>query len=103
GLNCRAFEIAGCGGFQLLTSVPVLREHFEPGREVVSFDSTAQLLEQVRHYLDNPEAAAAIALRGQARAHREHTYEQRLQQIFEISLGRAPAQRQEQGPVAVSA
>jgi spore maturation protein CgeB len=94
GLNCRAFEIAGCGGFQLVSAVPVLREHFEPGREVVSFDSTEQLLEQVRHYLRNPEAAAAIAVRGQARAHREHTYEQRLQQIFEVCLGRTPALRQ---------
>jgi spore maturation protein CgeB len=88
GLNCRAFEIAGCGGFQLLSSVPVLAEHFEPGREVVSFDSTEQLLERIRHYLRNPEQAAAIALRGQARAHREHTYEHRLTEIFEVCLGR---------------
>jgi spore maturation protein CgeB len=86
GLNCRAFEIAGCGGFQLITAVPVLAEHFQPDMEVASFDSTQNLLEQIRHYLRNPEAAAAIAARGQARAHADHTYEHRLQEIFRICL-----------------
>jgi len=36
GLNCRAFELAGCGGFQMVTRVPTLAEHFEP--EVESGD-----------------------------------------------------------------
>jgi len=89
GLNCRAFEIAGCGGFQLITAVPVLSEHFQPGVELASFDSVDTLLEQIRHYLRNPEAAANLAARGQARAHAEHTYEHRLQEIFRISLGSA--------------
>jgi spore maturation protein CgeB len=87
GLNCRAFEIAGCGGFQLVSAVPVLKDHFEPGREVVSFDSTDQLIELIRHYLRHPQEAQAIAARGQARAHAEHTYEHRLQQIFATVLG----------------
>jgi spore maturation protein CgeB len=90
GLNCRAFEIAGCGGFQLVSSVPVLSEHFEPGLEVASFGSTAELLEQIRHYLRNPDEASTVALRGQSRAYREHTYEHRLQEIVRICLGRAP-------------
>lgn len=89
GLNCRAFEIAGCGGFQLITAVPVLAEHFAPGSEVASFDSAEDLVQQIRHYLRNPEAAAAIAQRGQARAHAQHTYEHRLQEIFRICLASA--------------
>jgi spore maturation protein CgeB len=89
GLNCRAFEIAGCGGFQLVSSVPVLADHFEPRTEVASFDSADDLLEQIRHYLRHPDTAAAIAARGQARAHAEHTYEHRLQEIFRICLGTA--------------
>jgi spore maturation protein CgeB len=96
GLNCRAFEIAGCGGFQLITAVPALSEHFQPGVEVASFDSVDNLVEQVRHYLRNPEAAASMAARGQARAHAEHTYEHRLQEIFRICLAGA-AQRMRLG------
>ena len=94
GLNCRAFEIAGCGGFQLVNSVPVLAEHFEPGREVASFDSVDHLIEQIRYYLRNPAEAASIASRGQARAHADHTYEHRLHDIFEICLGHTRAKQQ---------
>jgi spore maturation protein CgeB len=87
GLNCRAFEIAGCGGFQLVTSVPVLSRHFDVGTELVEFGTTDQLVELIRHYLDHPEQAASIARQGQIRAYREHTYEHRLQELLRISLG----------------
>jgi spore maturation protein CgeB len=87
GLNCRAFEIAGCGGFQVITSVPVLAEHFEIGAEIVEFKTSGQLAELIRHFLDQPEIAAQIALRGQQRAHRDHTFEHRLREIMRIALG----------------
>ncbi len=96
GLNCRAFEIAGCGGFQLVSSVPVLSEHFEPGREVAVFASVDELREQIGHYLAHPEQALAIAARGQARAHAEHTYEHRLREIFDLAFGRRPSARLDQ-------
>jgi spore maturation protein CgeB len=87
GLNCRAFEIAGCGGFQLISAVPVLSEHFEIGSEVVDFRTASQLPELIRYYLDHPELAGAIARRGQMRAHREHTFEHRLKEILRVTLG----------------
>ncbi len=87
-LNCRAFELAGCGAFQICTSKPVLAEHFAPGLEIETFASSAELVEKIRYYLRNPELAAAIAQRGQARAHRDHTYVRRLKEIFAV-LGRA--------------
>ena len=86
GLNCRAFEIAGCGGFQLITAAKSMDEHFSPDEEIVMFRSIDDLLEKVRHYLRNPESAAQIAQRGQARAHRDHTYEHRLREILRIAL-----------------
>jgi spore maturation protein CgeB len=90
GLNCRAFEIAGCGGFQLITSVPVLGEHFVPGEEIMAFNSSNQLVELIRYYLAHPELTKLIARRAQGRAHREHTYEHRLSDIFRIVLGKGP-------------
>jgi spore maturation protein CgeB len=87
GLNCRAFEIAGCGGFQLVTRVPVVTEHFEPDNEIATFYSAAELVEKVAYYLQNPDKAAAIAARGQVRAHRDHTYEHRLNELLGIVLG----------------
>jgi spore maturation protein CgeB len=86
GLNCRAFELAGCGGFQMVTHVPTLSEHFEPDVEVATFRSVEELIEKTAYYLRNPGAAAAIAQRGQARAHRDHTYELRLTELLDIAL-----------------
>ena len=85
GLNCRAFELAGCGAFQMCTWKPVLAEHFQPGVEIESFATIEELLEKIRHYLRNPDEAAAIAQRGQTRAHRDHTYTRRLTEIFRIA------------------
>jgi spore maturation protein CgeB len=89
GLNCRAFELAGCGAFQLCTYKPVLKEHFLPGVEIETFASAEEMVEKIKHYLENPEAADRIARRGQARAYREHTYVHRLAEIFRILDGTA--------------
>jgi spore maturation protein CgeB len=86
GLNCRAFEIAGCGGFQIVTRVPVLAEHFVPEVEVVTFSNVEELVEKTAYYLRNPAEAAQIAERGRIRAHRDHTYEHRLKDILGIAL-----------------
>jgi spore maturation protein CgeB len=90
GLNCRAFELAGCAGFQLITSVPVLAEHFAPDQELVTFSTIDELIEKVTYYLAHPDKARAIARRGMERALRDHTYEHRLQQIFASVWGRVP-------------
>jgi spore maturation protein CgeB len=86
GLNCRAFELAGCGGFQLVTRVPALAEQFVPEVEVATFGSVDELVEKTRHFLRNPTEAAAIAERGRLRAHREHTYEHRLGELLQVAL-----------------
>ena len=86
GLNCRAFEIAGCGGFQLISGVPALAEHFEPDIELAVYHSTDELRDKVKYYLDRPELTRQIAERGCLRAHRDHTYERRLDELLRIAL-----------------
>ncbi|HEY4596019.1 MAG TPA: glycosyltransferase, partial [Thermoanaerobaculia bacterium] len=44
------------------------------GREIVGFDSTADLLRQVRYYLAHPEEAEAVRRAGRARVLAEHTW-----------------------------
>jgi spore maturation protein CgeB len=84
GVNCRLFEAAGCGGFVLTEDRPEVADFFEPGREVATFDSRADLLEKVKYYLAHPEQRKAIAEAGCRRAHRDHTYEIRLRRLLEI-------------------
>lgn len=84
GVNCRLFEAAGCGAFQIADWKPGLPELFEPEHEIVTFHTRKELKEKVNYYLARPEERQEIADRAYARAQREHTYEVRLRQMFEV-------------------
>ncbi|HUJ54001.1 MAG TPA: glycosyltransferase [Steroidobacteraceae bacterium] len=86
GLNCRAFEAAGCGAFQLMSYSPAAAAHFEPDREVVLFRSRRELIDRIDHYLAHPEESVAIARAAQRRAYAEHTYQHRLGRLLELSI-----------------
>ena len=81
-LNARAFEIAGIGGFQLMSHSQAAEAHFSIGQEIETFSSQGELIEKVRYYLCEPEKRAAIAAAGQLRAHSEHTYRHRIESIL---------------------
>jgi len=87
GVNCRTFEVAGCGGFQLAENRPQLRDFFEPDKEIVTFDTKKELKEKVDYYLNRPDERCEIAQRGQLRAHKKHTYEIRLRTMLDIIHG----------------
>jgi spore maturation protein CgeB len=84
GLNARAFEVAGCGGFQLITHSEAVARHFEPGKEIETFRDLDELREKVRYYLEHEDERIAIAEAGMRRAHSEHTYEHRLRRLFDV-------------------
>lgn len=85
GLNCRAFEVAGCGGFQLASYSPAIQEHFVIGEQIEVFRNRVELLEKVDYYLEHRDEARAIAKAGLHRAHTEHTYEKRLTKLLSMS------------------
>jgi spore maturation protein CgeB len=78
----RTFEVPGSGGFLLTDRVDHLEDYFEIGREIAVFSSTQELIEQVRHWLANPEERAAVADAGYRRVRAEHTYDHRFAAIF---------------------
>lgn len=88
-INPRAFEVAACGGFQLVDRVQGLENLFAPGRELAVFNSEDELLEMAHHYLTNPEERARIAQAGRRRVLNEHTYYHRMEQLLTICLGPA--------------
>ena len=83
-VNVRLFEATGCGGFVLTEDRPTIKDFFQPGTEVATFDSRADLVEKVKYYLAHPEERHAIAEAGCRRTHRDHTYEIRLRRLLEI-------------------
>jgi spore maturation protein CgeB len=82
GINTRTFEILAAGGFELVDHVPGLAEHFEVGREIVTYASPDQFHELTEYYLSHPSERAAISERGRSRVLRDHTYEKRLEVIL---------------------
>ena len=77
-LNCRAFEIAGAGGLQLIEDHPIVASCFEPGLEVLTFSSYDELLGLIDRASRAPEEISRVREAGARRALSEHTYQHRL-------------------------
>jgi spore maturation protein CgeB len=81
-LNCRAFEIAGAGGLQLIEHRPILEDCFEPGRELLPFRTYEELLALIERARSCPKEMAEIRAAAARRAHAEHTYRHRIERIL---------------------
>ncbi len=82
GINKRTFELGGIGACQLTDAVEIGR-YFEPDREVFTFRGPRDLVEKLRVLLADLRLRTAIARAGLARAWREHTYQHRVNRIFD--------------------
>jgi spore maturation protein CgeB len=81
-LNCRAFEIAGAGGLQLLEHRPIVEECFEPGKELLVFRSYEELMGHIDRARRFPAEVSPIREAGAKRALAEHTHRHRLEVVF---------------------
>jgi spore maturation protein CgeB len=81
-VNCRLFEAAGCGSAVLTDCRPGLNNLFKIGDEVQTFDSFDSLVARAGWMLEHPGEARRMGDAAAARAHMEHTYDVRLQQLL---------------------
>jgi spore maturation protein CgeB len=51
---------------------------------LIGFETTGELIEKVRYYLDHPEQAEQIRAAGRARVLQEHTWQQVWPRIFRL-------------------
>ncbi len=82
-VNPRTFEIAACGGFQLVDHRALLPELFEEGREIACYGDRPEFIERLDHYLEHPREREEISRRGRERVLREHTYADRMRELME--------------------
>ncbi len=82
--NMRLFEATGVGSFLLTDNQQNLPTLFEPGEEVVAYDTADDCLKQIERYLASGNEREAIARRGQNRTFAQHTYRHRVKQILDL-------------------
>lgn len=82
GVNCRLFEAAGSGAVVLTEDRPVMQELFE-NDEVFAWSTFDELVDRARAAVAGAGSFASTGDRAALRAHRDHTYEQRLSVIIE--------------------
>ena len=99
-LNERTFKIAACGGFEICDFVPPLRKYFSEDEMVMACPSAKSgdaaraedkngdwvkdWFEKIDYYLKHDDERRAIQDRGTKRALRDHTYINRVRQLFDL-------------------
>jgi hypothetical protein len=85
-VNMRIFEALAMGCPLLTNRASVfngLLDLFEEGKHLIVYDSDEDLLEKVRHYLDDRPARDAIAQSGREQVLARHTYDRRVIEILD--------------------
>lgn len=82
--NMRLFEATGSGSLLITDYKDNLSDLFEIGKEVVAYRNTDEAISLAKYYLNNPTEALEIALAGQKRTLKDHTYNQRMYDLSEI-------------------
>lgn len=82
GTGTRTFEAAAASAFQLADKKSELERYFELGKEMICFESVAELKALAKHYLENPQERTAIAERAQTKVLQGHTYVHRVKTIL---------------------
>ena len=82
-IKARIFEVPAAGGLLLTETAPHLKDFLAPEREAVVFQGDADLAQQARRLLEDPDRRDSIARAGHARVAREHTYEQRMRALLQ--------------------
>jgi spore maturation protein CgeB len=102
-VNPRTFEIAACGGFQIVDWRSELEGLFDVPQELAVVRRAEDIPQQVKFYLEHEDVRQAMAERARQRVLSEHTYVHRLASALNLLEQRLPrlAQRK-RGPNYVS-
>ncbi|MDA8244177.1 MAG: glycosyltransferase [Elusimicrobia bacterium] len=84
-VTTRVYEVPAAGGFVLTNASAQLPKLFEPGVEIVCYDSVEDLKDKVNYYLSHPGERAGIARLARQRVLRDHTYANRLSVMAETA------------------
>lgn len=87
GLNQRVFDVPASCSFLLTDRREQLFEHFEPGREVVTYDDPVEAGQLAAWYLKHPFSRQSIAQAAYKRVQQSHLYRHRLREMLSALKG----------------
>lgn len=82
--NMRLYEATGMGCLLLNDLKSNIADIFEPGREIVCYDSPEECLDLIRYYTRNTSERDRIAEAGQRRTLTEHSYLNRAKELAAV-------------------
>jgi spore maturation protein CgeB len=82
--NMRMFEATGCGTLLLTENAPNIQELYRPGTEVVTYNCTADLIDNINYYVEHPAECETISNAGQDRTLAAHSTAVRSQELFAL-------------------
>ncbi|WP_071393415.1 CgeB family protein [Bacillus tuaregi] len=83
-LNNRTFDIAACGGFQLITAKPDTVLHFDSKCELVSYTTVEECLKLIHTFIHDDEKRANYSRRAMERVLSSHTFHHRMQRMIDF-------------------
>ncbi len=84
GIPLRAMDIMGAGGFLLSNHQNDFSMHFTEGEDYISYYSIPDMMDKIQYYLSNEQERREIAENGQRKLQKEHTYEQRFEEMLSV-------------------
>lgn len=85
GLPLRVWDVLGAGGFLLTNFQAELPAYFENGRDLVYYESLADMQQKAEYYLAHEEERNQIAKNGHDKVKQLHSYDRRIKEILEIA------------------
>ncbi len=82
--NMRMFEATGMGALLITEDKPNMKDFFEVGKEVITYKNNDDLIDKVKYFIDNPLEREKIAIAGQNRTLKDHSYEVRMKELNKI-------------------
>ncbi len=83
GLPLRIWDIMGAGGFLLTNEQAEIPELLQPGKDLETFSSTAELLEKCQYYLKREDLRQQIANHGRQTVQQNYTCRHQLTWLIE--------------------
>lgn len=85
GIPLRVFDVLGCKGFLITNYQKEICDYFEPGVDLVVYDSLADLQQKVAYYLEHEEERRQIAENGYRKVCESFTYDIVIREILDMA------------------